>query len=363
MIPPSPLLRLLLCLVAVSPGTVSRLSAQDVGQATSSTVRERLAKISGELRAEGKTQLADRIDGEIRAIATLDDTTARDAELLLVQTRVAAMEARVQRLSDDLRLMASFTNTAGVPEGLEVLRSVRTRQPELFGHVDRIELLKTFDAAKAPMQWHSGKPQPAEGAHAGTALMDESQAIMSIYGPYAPLEPGRYIVTWRVKFRGPVTEKDACFLDAAHNAVTFSGRNPDGPECRAGEWVEMSVPLANPALREYEFRFWPHQQPVMLDRIYVFRLHGSPAPAGQAIVSVMGAVKSAGTLSLPAGSSAAAAIQLAGGRKDGAHPQRVLIHRTIEGRHEIIDTVEAEALPGNEQTVLKDGDIIELPER
>lgn len=342
-------------------GRSFRLLSQPV-KASSSAVRTRLAKISAMLRAEGNTHLADQIDAEIRTLAGLDDTTSRDAELLLLQTRVAAMEMQVQRLASNQRLADSFTNTAATPEGLAVLRSVHTRQPGLFTNVDRIELLKTFDPAQAPMQHHSGTPQTAEGAHSGTALVDEAPAFMSIFGPYAPLEPGRYIITWRMKFHGPVADKDVCFLDAAHNAVTFSGRHPDGSECQSGKWVEMSVPLANPVLREYEFRFWPHNHPVTLDRIYVFRLHEKPAPAGQdqVSVSVMGAVQSAGTRQLPQGSSATTAIQLAGGRREIAHPQRVLIHRTKEGQHEVIET---EALPGTGQMVLQHGDIIEVPEK
>lgn len=330
--------------------------------ANTGDVRRNLARISGLLRGEGKAPLADLIDAEIRTLASLDDTTKRDAELLLLQTRVAAMETQVQRLTADLRLSASFTNTAAKPEGLTVLRSVQQRQPGLFANVDRIELVKTFDAAQPPMQRHSGNPQQVMGAYAKSALVDEAPAFMSIFGPYVPLEPGRYIITWRMKFHGPVAEKEVCFLDAAHNAVTFSGRNPDGPECKAGEWVEMSVPLANPALREYEFRFWPHNHPVTLDRIYVFRLHEKPAPSGreQPFVSVMGAVHSAGTVTLPQGSSATTAIQLAGGRKEGAHAQRVIIHRAQDGRYQAIET---EALPGTGQMVLQHGDIIEVPEK
>jgi hypothetical protein len=246
-------------------------------KASASEVRQRLASISKDLRAEGKLPLAERIDDAIRTLARLDDTTERDAELLLLQTRMAAMETQVARLAADLRLIASFTNTAAVPEGLDVLRSVQARQPALFGNAGRIELLRTFDAARPPMQQHSGKAIATAGAYSGTALVDQDPAFMCVFGPYTPLEQGRYVITWRVKFHGPVAEKDVCFLDVAHNAVTVSGRNPDGPECHPGEWVEMSVPLANPATREYEFRFWPHRHPLTLDRIYVFKLHDKPA--------------------------------------------------------------------------------------
>ena len=256
-------------------------SVQPTEMASAVEVRQRLAKISGELRAEGKLPMAERLDDAVRSLARLDDTTERDAELLLLQTRMAAMESQIERLTVDLRLIASFTNTAAVPEGLDVLRSVQARQPALFKNAGRIELLKSFDAAQPPIQHHSGKAVATPGAFSGTALVDQDPAFMCIFGPYTPLEQGRYVITWRVKFHGPVAEKDVCFLDVAHNAVTVSGRNPDGPECQPGEWVEMSVPLANPATREYEFRFWPHRHPLTLDRIYIFKLHDKPAPAGR----------------------------------------------------------------------------------
>ena len=256
-------------------------SVQPTEKASAVEVRQRLATISGELRAEGKLPMAERLDDAVRSLARLDDTTERDAELLLLQTRMAAMESQIERLTVDLRLIASFTNTAAVPEGLDVLRSVQARQPALFKNAGRIELLKSFDAAQPPIQHHSGKAVATPGAFSGTALVDQDPAFMCIFGPYTPLEQGRYVITWRVKFHGPVAEKDVCFLDVAHNAITVSGRNPDGPECQPGEWVEMSVPLANPATREYEFRFWPHRHPLTLDRIYVFKLHDKPAHAGR----------------------------------------------------------------------------------
>ena len=279
-----------------------------------------------------------------------------------LRLRLAGLERELEHLAIETRLSSGFVNAVHAPEGLRVLRAVVRRDAAVLKDAERVELVRMWDAAKAPIQRHGGTTVNSPGSHAGEVLSAVRPPAMLIYGPYEELEPGNYLVTWRLRFKATPSGEDCCFLDACHEAVTFSGRNPGGAEAPPGQWVELSVPLANPARRSYEFRFWPHGHAVELDRIYVFRLHGGAVPPADGTVqcSVMGAVHRAGPVRIPSGSTVALAIEQAGGAKSFGDTARCRIHRTNEGRHEVIVVDTQQTGP---QLVMCQGDILEIPEK
>ena len=319
---------------------------------------QRLAATEQQLWGEGKTLLSDSPGEGIRNLTERRPPSATDLELEALRLTLAGLEQKLRHLALETRLSSGSINAVHAPEGLQLLRSVVRRDAALLKDLERVELVRMWDAVKAPIQRHGGAAEGSAGSHASQVLSADQPPVMLIYGPYDELEPGNYLVTWRLRFKVPPSEEDCCFLDACHEAVTFSGRNPGGAEAPPGEWAELSVPLANPVRRAYAFRFWPHGRAVELDRICAFRLHGGTAPPadGSNQCSVMGAVHRAGPVRIPAGSSVSLALEEAGGAKNFGDMARSRIRRTTDGRHEVItvDSRQAGPLPA-----MRQGDIVE----
>jgi hypothetical protein len=125
-----------------------------------------------------------------------------------MQQQLGSWARGLQAAAQDLHLATSFVNTAGVAEGLPVLRSTLAGKPGLLANVAHVELLMTFDAAREPMKRHSGNPEKMVGAYAAEALVSNNPSSMMLWGPFTPLERGRYLVTWRLKFEEPLPVLD-----------------------------------------------------------------------------------------------------------------------------------------------------------
>jgi|GEM_PF-6228233 len=165
-----------------------------------------------------------------------------------------------------------FTETPGLYDTI-------LKQPLISAlGIRQAELLQAYDAVEKPLQHRQGAAREMEGAHAAKVLEGSSDSIM-LWGPYADLAAGHYVVVYRFKLSPDPTPVGTIFLDICHNACTRSGLKLEAAKQPAGQWQEIAVPLDLPDTMKLEFRFWPDGNTAAVDRIYLFKV--TPKAAGQ----------------------------------------------------------------------------------
>lgn len=254
---------------------------------------------------------------------------------------------------DDAKIDFGYADETDHPEGRKVLERAAAADPTSLSGVSQVTLAKVYDATSPPMESRGGEAANVDGAHAPEALKGTTPGIM-LWGPYEPMSAGRHLVVYRFRFLEKPKKGEACFIDVAHGAVTFSGRRPKSDEVGL-RWNEVAIPVHAPREMDFEFRFWPNGNQVAIDRVYVYRLRDYDY--GKAFVSAMGAVKRSGFYPLPKRHpTAGQAIKLAGGRIPIAHEETLGLWRAgrpAPARIEDADT----------DTPLKRGDLVWVPER
>jgi hypothetical protein len=275
-----------------------------------------------------------------------------------LKDQIKKLEGQLAGLHQEWNLAAGFLNPAGLPEGLPVLQSAVKNRPELMVGVDRVELIRAFDAVSPPMKTTGGKAAAREGSYAPEVLYSGNPNAIMLWGPYAKLEKGRYLVTYRFRFEGEPQQPplDMAFLDVAHKAVTNSARKPPAADTPTAAWVEWAVPVSVPDQREFEFRFWPNGRLVAVDRIYVFRLYSGP----EKCYSVMGASQTTGTWPLKDGMRVKDALDGIRGPHPRGNPGICVLHRQVKGRT-VTETLDLAADGGTK--LLERDDILEIPEK
>jgi hypothetical protein len=174
----------------------------------------------------------------------------------------AAAQERVSKLE--------IVNSTKAKEAQAVLTGAVSRNLKLLDQTRKVQLVQVYDAATPPLK-HSGNPQATPGAHSPNALVGSDDRIM-LWGPYAELDKGRYLVVYRFQLLEKPKSKEVCFLDVCHDTVTFRGLRPEAKLVPVKEWSEIGVAVDVPSPMKFEYRFWPHDHLVAIDRVYVFRL-------------------------------------------------------------------------------------------
>lgn len=275
-----------------------------------------------------------------------------------LKKQVQQLEGQLSTLNLEWKLALGFLNPAGLPEGLQVLQSAVKERPDLLVGVDRVELIRAFDAASPPMKTTGGESVAREGSYAPEVLYSGDPNAIMLWGPYVKLEKGRYLVTYRFRFEGEPQPApiDTAFLDVAHKAVTNSARKPPAADTPTAAWVEWAVPVSVPDPREFEFRFWPNGRLAAVDRIYIFRLYNGP----EKCYSVMGASQTTGTWPLKDGMQVKEALEGIRGPHDRGNPGICLLYRQVKGIT-VTETLDLTADGGTK--VLERDDILVIPEK
>lgn len=148
----------------------------------------------------------------------------------------------------------------------------QAREPELVGVWPAAALRHRSgqSVADAAAIWGLAWRTPVEGGERGHV----------VYGPYAQLPPGRYIVAFRLKL-AEEARQDASVgtlevfaggAEGANRVVTarkLSAR--DFGEPGTYRWVVLEAEWSGPPNRMETRFFWPGEVPVVLDRVAVFR--------------------------------------------------------------------------------------------
>ena len=113
-----------------------------------------------------------------------------------------------------------FSNGTDAREGLELIRGVYTRYPDVLKDAQQVELVKFHDAAE--FHRHSGDARQIAGSYSASPVAGANDAIM-FWGIYEEWKPGNYLVVYRLQPLGEVTGENIVFLDVCTNGNTIAG--------------------------------------------------------------------------------------------------------------------------------------------
>ncbi len=163
-----------------------------------------------------------------------------------------------------------------IKETEAIFLSVSKQQLVAEQNLLKAELLKAYNATDEPLEHRDSQSARVAESHAPEALAGSSENIM-LWGPYAELDEGYYLVVYR--FQVGDSSTGDIFLDVCHNACTRSGIRIEASEYPAGQWQEVAVPVYLPEKMKLEYRVWPGGNAMALDRIYVFKVTPGPEDA------------------------------------------------------------------------------------
>jgi hypothetical protein len=109
------------------------------------------------------------------------------------------------------------------------------------------------------------------GAYSAKPVSGIGGGIM-LFGVYEKWEPGNYLVVYRVQLFSNVVGDNICFLDVCSGGNTKASRRPKSTEFEKGQWIDMPVVLHLDKATEIEYRLWPNNHQVALDRVYIYKL-------------------------------------------------------------------------------------------
>ena len=115
-----------------------------------------------------------------------------------------------------------FSNSTDAREGLELIRGVYTRYPDVLKDAQQVELVKFHDAAE--FHRHSGDARQIAGSYSASPVAGTNDAIM-FWGIYEEWKPGNYLVVYRLQPLGEVTGENIVFLDVCTNGNTIAGEH------------------------------------------------------------------------------------------------------------------------------------------
>ncbi len=138
-------------------------------------------------------------------------------------------------------------------------------------------LLRAFNAQE--MAHRFGRAEQVEGSWAKVAWVATGQASADrthiVFGPYIDVDPGRYLVVFRLQLlephQGPVAIVDVAAGQDHHQVVK---RELTGRDLKPGQWQIIALPARfDEPTAHVEFRVERvDQAPLAVDRIYVVRL-------------------------------------------------------------------------------------------
>ncbi len=174
-------------------------------------------------------------------------------------------------LSGPAKSSIPVTNTTKAREGDAVFAAAQLFKPDLFHAIKAVELVGFHDFAEPPMKRNNGGAEHVPGEHAKTAWVSSGKGMI-IWGDYDKLEPGEYIIVYRVRTYDAGPTDEVAFLDVAEGGNTKSGLHPKGADLPAGAWHEVPLALKVPEAKNYEFRLWESGKKLAMDRLYIFKV-------------------------------------------------------------------------------------------
>ena len=168
-----------------------------------------------------------------------------------------------------------LVNTAGAAEGQKIIDAVLKDYPDLLKGVKQVELVRSTTAANSTDTPAGRARRPALSRPSPVA--GRSNGIM-LWGIYEKWPAGKYVVVYRIQCLNKVEGGNVCFCDVCKNGGTMAQRRPAASELHAPDaWHEVAFPMELTEATTIEFRLWPNDHEIAIDRVYLYRL---PEPAG-----------------------------------------------------------------------------------
>ena len=178
---------------------------------------------------------------------------------------VLAKEPAIADKPGDSRLQ----NHTDAKEAGDVIVSIKRQFPEVLEDVKQIDLVRYHNASD--FKRNGGKLEPVAGSYCQSAAVGGGRGIL-LWGIYEKWDAGKYVIVYRVQELHPIEKGDACFLDVCSKGVTFGGTKPSPDAVKPGEWTLIPVAIELGEEKELEYRLWPFDHLIALDRVYIFRL-------------------------------------------------------------------------------------------
>ncbi len=160
-------------------------------------------------------------------------------------------------------------------DGAKAIETLGEADLRKLGHVKRLELIKHFDAALPPLiqRANSGEAVKIPGSTA-KRVWHAKQGVYNhcIFGPYAELEAGKYLLV--IRMMSPKASKGRmATIDVPSRTVSRSSRNVETNELPVGKWRVFAVPFSfDKKVTRVEYRIWQHHKPLIIDRFYLYKV-------------------------------------------------------------------------------------------
>lgn len=160
-------------------------------------------------------------------------------------------------------------------DGLKAVEELSEVDFRKLADAKSLELVQHLDTAAPPMIRRAGHGESATVAGSAAKTIWHSNRGMhnhAIFGPYATLDAGRYLIVYRM-----MSPKDAngrlASLDVASNANGKASRNVESKEMPTGKWRTFAIPFTfDKKTPRVEYRIYQYGHPLMMDRIYLFKI-------------------------------------------------------------------------------------------
>lgn len=251
---------------------IAQLQYENTTRAAERDHQEKLSEARqayiGELREiQNEVTRANYLDEAVRirdAIASIEEG-ARDGgdsasdEIEASEPKPAPTKAKKGHIPVEFRVEC--------PEAVVALDEASAIDQPAFRGIKKLTLVGFHDAVD--LHKTAGEPAVVKGSHAGQALVGTSDGIF-IFGPYTKLEPGRYMVIYRLQPLGPAPGSGKCWLDVSDNSKTIASRWLEGAQLPQGRWVAYPVLTTISNDEPIQYRLWPQNRKLAIDRVYVF---------------------------------------------------------------------------------------------
>jgi hypothetical protein len=195
------------------------------------------------------------------------------AERRLAESAEAEMAGMIPGRTDHPRRpgVPEVVNHTEATEAQKIIDSVFGNYPELLKDVRTLELVKYHDGT----QFHrnNGAPEHINDSYSATPVVGGGGGIW-LWGIYEKWPPGEYLIVYRCQLLSEYNGANVCFCDVPKNGNTIASRRPASSEFKSGSWSEIPVRMDLHEPTTIEYRLWPNDHKMGMDRLYVFRLPG-----------------------------------------------------------------------------------------
>lgn len=211
------------------------------------------------------------VNESTRPTSQVSVTSAEDKSRANPIKRVPEVGATVKpkpAQSTETKPLLQVINRTDAKEANEVVSAILAAYPATLASAARIELLKYHDATE--FHRNAGNPTTLPGSYSGAPVAGRHGAIM-LWGVYENLPPGRYLVVYRIQSLSEIAGDNICFLDVCAGGNTIAEHRPIDTELERGQWKNVPVVMNLEGSEVIEYRLWPNNHTIAIDRVYVFQ--------------------------------------------------------------------------------------------